>query len=409
MKLRRLVLIIGGLVLLAVVLCVGGNALSQVASGRFATPTPEVEGTPVEIAVRARGEVVPAVWADLHFDTSGPVAEWFVAEGDTVEVGTPLGRLDTLNGADLERAVAQAELRVRQAQVGLAQAELELDQLQEPPDEADVRQAEHAVAQAAAAIEAARLSLTEVLNSTLLNETLDDAQEVFADKQRRYQYRLEQYEEERIDYWYVEDAKEQLDDARLTLDRIRQQGDAQSQEARNALAQAEQSYQEAQDALARLQNEADPLDVEAARKDIDAARLDVQEAELSLEQAISDLDAVTLVAPFDATVVTLHLQPYDWAQVGAVAVTLADLSTLRIETTDLDEWGAAQVHVGSEATIIFNAFDDKTLTGRVTEIDLRGEKLPAGDVVYRTVIELDEPDPDLRWGMTVRITVPIEP
>jgi hypothetical protein len=95
--------------------------------------------------------------------------------------------------------------------------------------------------------------------------------------------------------------------------------------------------------------------------------------------------------------------------VGAVAVTLADLPTLRIETTDLDEWGAAQVRVSSEATIIFNAFDDKTLTGRVEEIDLRGERLSAGDVVYRTVIELDEPDPDLRWGMTVRITVPLEP
>jgi HlyD family secretion protein len=409
MKLRRLVLIIGGLVLLAVVLCVGGNALSQVAGGRFATATPEAEGTPIEIAVRARGEVVPAVWADLHFDTSGPVAEWFVAEGDIVEAGTPLGRLDTPNGADLERAVAQAELRLRQAQVGVVQTELELDRLLEPPDEADVRQAEHAVDQAAAAIEAAQLGLSEVLNSTLLNETLDDAQEVFADKQRRYQYRLEQYEEEGIDYWYVEDARDQLDDARLNLDRIRQQGDTQSQEARNALAQAEQSYQEAQDALAQLLQEADPLDVEAAQKEIDAARLEVQEAELSLEQAVSDLEAVTLVAPFDATVVTLHLQPYDWAQVGAVAVTLADLSTLRIETTDLDEWGAAQIHVGSEVTIVFNAFDDKTLTGRVTDIDLRGEGLPAGDVVYRTVIELNELDPDLRWGMTVRITIPIEP
>lgn len=242
MKLRRLVLIIGGLVLLAAVLCVGGNALSQVAGGRFATPTPEAEGTPVGIAVRARGEVVPAVWANLHLDAAGPVAEWFVAEGNTVKAGTPLGRLDTLNGAGLERAVAQAELHLRQTQVGLVQAELELDQLQEPPDEAAVRQAEHAVDQAAAAIEAARLSLSEVLNSTLLNETLDDAQEVFADKQRRYQYRLEQYEEEGIDYWYVENARDQLDDARLNLDRIRQQGNTQSQEARNALAQAEQSY-----------------------------------------------------------------------------------------------------------------------------------------------------------------------
>ena len=85
-----------------------------------------------------------------------------------------------------------------------------------------------------------------------------------------------------------------------------------------------------------------------------------------------------------------------------------DLSKLHMETTDLDEWGAAQIEAGSPATLVFNAFDDKMLTGHVTEIDLRGERLPAGDVVYRAVIELDAPDPDLRWGMTARINFPLE-
>jgi len=60
------------------------------------------------------------------------------------------------------------------------------------------------------------------------------------------------------------------------------------------------------------------------------------------------------------------------------------------------------------ARITFTAFDEKTVTGRVSEIALRGEALTGGDVAYRVLITLDEPDPDLRWGMTVRVSIPVE-
>jgi len=390
MKLKRLALIVGGLVLLAVVLCVGGGLISRI-GGMNITPTPEGEETAVEIAVRARGEVVPDVWADLSFGTGGQVVEWFVEEGDSVEAGTPLGLLATVG---LERAVIQAELSLHQAQ-------LRLEQLQQPEDEADVRQAEHTIDQAADALEVAQLDLAAVLNSTLLNETLGDAQDAFEDARYRYEVRLAEYERDEIDYWFVEQAQERYEDAELALARVQQQVDVQLESARNEVNRAQQVYQEAQDNLEQLLEGTDPLDLESAQ-------LDVEVAQVALEEAHRNLEEATLIAPFGGTIVTLHLQPRDWVQADASAVTLADLSTLRVETTDLDEWSAAQIRVGSEATVVFNAFDDKTLTGHVTEIGLRGEKLPAGDVVYRAIIELDAPDADLRWGMTVRITVPLE-
>jgi HlyD family secretion protein len=331
------------------------------------------------------------VWADLSFGTGGQVVEWFVEEGDLVETGTPLGLLDTVG---LERSVIQAEL-------GLHQAQLRLEQLQQPADEAEIRQAEHAIDQAADALKVAQLDLTAVLNSTLLNETLEDAQGAFEDAKYRYEVRLAEYERDEIDYWFVERALERYEDAELALARVQQQVDLQLESARNEVNRAQQAFQEAQDNLAQLLEGADSLELESAQ-------LDVEVAQVALEEARSNLEGATLIAPFDSTVVALHLQSGDWAGVGVSAVTLADLSTLRVETTDLDEWGAAQIRVGSEATVVFNAFDDKTLTGRVTEIGLRGEKLPAGDVIYRAIIELGAPDADLRWGMTVRITIPVE-
>jgi len=392
MKLKRLVLIIAGLVLLAVVLCVGGGVVSRIAGETLVTPTPEEEKEQSEISVRARGEVAPAEWADLSFGAAGQVAEWFVEEGEIVEAGASIGRLDT---GELERAVAQAELSLEEAHV-------RLEELQRPAEEYEIREAENAVAQAAAALGVARLNLSTVLSSTLLNETMEDAQEVFDDKKTRYEETLVDYESGEIrDYWFVDEARKEYDEALRELIRLRQQADLQLGDARNGIDQAQRDYQEAQDRLERLLAGADPLELEAAQLEIEAARL-------SLEEAQSNLEKATLVAPFDGAVVTLHLRPHDRVGAGALAVTLADLSSLWVETTDLDEWGAAQIDVGDEAEIVFNAFDDKTLTGHVSEIDLRGETLPAGDVVYRAIIELDEPDPELRWGMTVRITIPLE-
>ncbi len=397
MKLRRLLLIIGGLVVLAVILCVGGAVLSNVIGGS-GSPTPaasgaEEEETPTGITVRGRGEIVPAVWADLSFDATGPVAEWLVEEGDTVEAGAMLGRLET--GA-LERAVAQADF-------SLSQAELRLEQLQEPPDEADVAAAEVAVADAEAAYAEAlkNLSLTE--NSVAVGDEVRAARYARDEAYRTYQDLQAKYD--RGESWvkenYVARAHDAYLDAEGAYQRAVQNADLRLLEANNAVARARRSLEQAQRNLDKLQEGPSESEVKSAQLDVDAAELALEEAQAALENA-------TLVAPFAGRVIELHLKAQDWAQPGVPAVTLADLKTLHVETTDLDEWAAAQVQIGGEAEIVFTAFDDKTLTGRITGVALRGEKLAAGDVVYRVTIELDEPDPELRWGMTVRITIPLE-
>jgi len=200
---------------------------------------------------------------------------------------------------------------------------------------------------------------------------------------------------------YVARAHDAYLDAEGAYQRAVQNADLRLLEANNAVARARRSLEQAQRNLDKLQEGPSESEVKSAQLDVDAAELALEEAQAALENA-------TLVAPFAGRVIELHLKAQDWAQPGVPAVTLADLKTLHVETTDLDEWAAAQVQIGGEAEIVFTAFDDKTLTGRITGVALRGEKLAAGDVVYRVTIELDEPDPELRWGMTVRITIPLE-
>ncbi len=355
--------------------------------------------------VVAEAVIEPDRWGELRFDIAGDVVEVLVAEGDTVAEGDLLAHLEM---TDLERAVAQAELGLSQAQLGVSQAELRLERLVEPPDEADVRRAENAVEQAAAAIVAAQLDLTAVLDSMLLNESLEDAQELYEEMQHRYEVRVEWYESgQEPDYWHVDQAKERMDDAKLELDRIRQQGNAQLQDVRNAVDRAQQSHQEAEDALAELLEEADPLDVQAAQDDIEAAQLDARAAEIRLEEAQSNLENAELAAPFAGVVVAVNVDPGDAASPGEVAFVLATLDQLLARTVDLTELDVARVTEGMSVVVTVDALPDVEFAGHVVRIGLQAVDY-RGDVTYPVAVELDDTAPELRWGMTAMVEIETE-
>lgn len=401
---KRSYILIGGslttILLLTVLLLTG-------CGGAATTATVPAEEVPVvqtaSGAVIAEAVIEPARWSELRFEIAGDVIEVLVQEGDAVVEGDVLARLDTL---DLERAIAQAELNLNEAQVGLGQAQLRLAQIQEPPDEADILQAEHAVEQAAAAIQAAQLELKAVQNTVLLNEALEDAQKAYDDKKHVYEVRLGWYESgQEPEYWYVEHAKEELDDAKLHLDRIRQQADAQLQQARNAVTQAQHAHQEAQDALARLLEGPDPLDVEAVQKEIETAQLGVQAADLALDEATSALTNAELLAPFSGVIAKANVEPGDTANPAEAAFVLAMLGQLQAHTVDLTELDVARVFEGQSATVTVDALPDETFAGKVVKIALQPGDY-RGDVVYAATVELtDVANSPLRWGMTALVEI----
>ncbi len=384
MEKRRMLL--GLLMLLSVGLLVGCGKTAE-------AETVSAEDVPVVVSdaddkVVAEAVIEPARWSELHFDAAGKVIELAVQEGDTVSEGGVLVRLET---TDLERAVARAELDLRQAQ-------LRLEQLQEPVDEADIRQAEHAIDQAAAALRLAQMNVATILDTTLLNETLEDAQKVFDDLQHKYEARLELYESgKEPDYWLVNQAQERLDDAKLNLDRIRQQGNLDLQDARNEVVRAQQAQQEAQDNLERLLKGPDAQEIEAAWLDIEAA-------ELALDEARSNLEEATLHAPFAGIVTKVNIDVGETAAPGEVILVLATLDRLQACTVDLTELDVARVIEGQSAVVTVDAMPALQLEGRVVSIDLQSVDY-RGDVTYPIYVELDEATPELCWGMTAMVEI----
>lgn len=386
MKPKRLIFIIGGIVVLAIVLCVAGSLLAPKMGGNMAgllTPTPG--GTPAELAVRARGELVPAQWAALAFERSGQVTEWLVAEGDAVKAGDPLGRLAT---AQLDQALAQAQLNQRIAEERLTQAQSD--------HERQLREAELAVQSAEARLTQAQARYPGITQAEInLNRAKTEeaeAEKAVVEAQKTEEWQLDFAREAYYDR--LQKAREERQIAEAALKSARGEQSASSQELRILEGEVERATLE----LAKLQQGVDPT-----------LQQEVERARLQTAQAQADLEAATLRAPFAGTVTQLQARVLDWVQPGAPVVTLADLSTLQVQTTDLDEWGAARIQVGDEARIVVTAFDDKTLTGHISEIALRGQQAAgSSDMTYKTIITLDQPDPDLRWGMTVRITIPLE-
>lgn len=396
-------------VVVVLVAALGFAGYQRISARRAVAETPAEETAVVRrgtllVTVGATGSLVPHAEVSLAFTSGGRVAEVLVEEGQVVEDGQPLARLET---DDLTLQAAQAEITLRQA-------EIQLETLLEPPDQADIERAQDAVDQAAAALRLAQINYDGAQDSVVVNEALEDAQSAYEEALNDYNYWLNEYNEGDADYWFVDDAQETLDDAQLALERVRQQADQILQSASNDLARAADAYRQAQTDLDSLLAGPDEHDVEAAELQVDQSRVALEQARLRLEQA-------TLTAPMAGTVTALNVQPGEMVSAGQPAVVLSDLTALEVEI-NLDETDVAQVSVGQEAQVILDAFPDVELTGEVAYIAPVAQA-QAGVVLYPVTIRLALADPStgrrgefveppgqalpVRAGMTADVTIAV--
>ena len=87
-------------------------------------------------------------------------------------------------------------------------------------------------------------------------------------------------------------------------------------------------------------------------------------------------------------------------QPSQVVMVLADTSSWYVETSDLTENEVVKIDVGQSVILLPDALPDVEMSGIVESI---GETYVerSGDITYVVRIKLDQPDPLLRWGMTV--------
>ncbi|HEX6270387.1 MAG TPA: efflux RND transporter periplasmic adaptor subunit [Anaerolineales bacterium] len=126
-------------------------------------------------------------------------------------------------------------------------------------------------------------------------------------------------------------------------------------------------------------------------------------AQAALEIAQATLAQSTLAAPYDATVASVSVVPGEYVQQNQVAITLATLNTLQLETTDLSERDINKVRIGAPVDISIEALNEN-FVGKVTGISPIADTV-GGDVVFKVTITFDNQPKNLLWGMRAEVTI----
>ncbi len=396
------------------------------------TPLPAIALNASSGSIRASANVEPARSADLGFPVIGRVAEIAVGVGEAVDEGSVLVALEQIAAqADLEQAQAALfeaeaaladltggpraeEIAIAQAQVDVAQARL--DQLAEAarPEAVEAAEAEltaaqsayqqlfagptegeridtlAALANASAARQQAQSAYNEVswqANVGMLPESraLQEATNNLEAAQARYDALFAN-----PDAATVAAARARIEQAQAGLERLLSPGSA------NQVAEAAAQLRSAQAQL-------DLLTAGARDGDVAAAAVAVTQAEAAHTRAHAALNELTLRAPFTGAITSLEINPGEMVQPGEVVLTLADLTNLQVETTDLSERDVARVQVGQEVEVLVEALNE-TFPGRVIRISPQANVI-GGDVVYAVVIAFEEQPSDLRWGMSADVEI----
>jgi multidrug efflux pump subunit AcrA (membrane-fusion protein) len=284
--------------------------------------------------------------------------------------------------------IEQQKQAVQAAEAALSGATARLDQLQKGARAAELAEAESALRQAKAeqrivfdSYDAVTTGRAMVKAYNVRGGALGELEESL-----RYQYQA---------------ATQAVTAAQARLDQLK--GGATDVELRSARAAVTAAQAGRDAAQARLeQMKAGPTAEASAVSQANVAQL---QAAADLAQAA--LDKTQLTAPFAGTVGSVYARAGEMLAPAQTALALGDLTLLRVETTDLSEVDVARVSVGQPVHATFDAIKGKTLTGRVARIAPMSSAAQAS-VNYAVVVELDQLDPALKWGMTAFVDIQVE-
>jgi multidrug efflux pump subunit AcrA (membrane-fusion protein) len=407
--------IIVGLIVVLALLAAGCD---QIAGQEAQEPaeTEVVAPEPFIPIVSATGEVVPALESSLSFQVEGQVVELLVEEGDVVAEGSVLARLDT----------ATLEANLHRAEAALALAEADLARASASSREQEIEQAQHelAAAQADTAAAARRrdelyASITDADILVAQRDLLGAINAQWGAQDRRdvatgwatnhdpnfleaqpENYNPEAHENARRDtQTEYEIATQQVAAAQAYLDDLLDGPNPDEVRVNDARVWAASA--EAQAAQSRLDLlRAGPMEETIA---IYEAEVEQAQAQVTIERAV--LAKATLLAPFSGVVSDLLIQEGQYVGAGDDVLLLADLDTLRVETTDLNEIDVARIQVGSPATVTFDALTD-AVPSTVTRIAPMAAE--GSGVNYTVVVEMDQVPDAVRWGMTAFVDIEVD-
>jgi HlyD family secretion protein len=396
-KKKIIIGVVAGVVLLAVVV---GSILAT------RKDTPEVTVIKLETkkelrsTVTSSGEVRPIQFMNLTSEVQGRIEEIYKKEGDVVNKGDTLVRLDPNqleSNADAQLAAfqsAQNEVQVSQSQVSAAQNQL---------------------AQAQQGLNVAQVAIDNARQGVVTAQTEVDRAQVEVNAANRELKRNEKLLESGVIARSEFDAaRDRLENANVALNTAR--------------ARLESQRISIKDATARLSQQ--QLSVRDARRAVDTATLSVSSSQSRANQQSAVLrgqrnqrDKTLVIAPINGVIAEIPSKVGTFAVAGlstTALLTIADMSQINVEVK-VDETEIDKVEVGQKAKIKVDAFGDREIEGEVLQKTplAVGKSQTSGGLStninvqeakeFRVVIQLvnlpDDMKEGLRPGMSATATI----
>ena len=211
-----------------------------------------------------------------------------------------------------------------------------------------------------------------------------------------------------------DDAQVELEEAQKTYnDLLSTQAAQDVLNARAKVAVAQEQYYVALDELRKLQTGEQSPSVTAAQSVVDQALAAYDQSQKAIEQAranLSLLDAqiakLTVFAPMDGVVLTRNVEPGEFVQPGATAITMADLSNITI-TVYVPEDRYGQVSLGQQAEVKVDSFPGESFAAEVIQVADQAEFTPRNvqtvegrsSTVYAIKLKVTNTEGKLKIGM----------
>ncbi|MCF8720640.1 efflux RND transporter periplasmic adaptor subunit [Nitrospina gracilis] len=351
---KKLLIILGVVVLVAgTFFLVQGDGKENKRPKKHPFRTAKVERGTMVVKISATGIVEPNFQVEVKSKASGEVLSFPYEEGDFIEKGKFLLRLDK---SDEVRNVKRAEANLASAKAQLDKAKTSL-KLQATRYETDLQAAKSQVEEAKANLIEAR------------------------DKLRR--------QEDLFQKKFT--SRETLDAAQTTY-KVREE----------LLEQAKTNLRAAEDSV---------HDIEVKKQDIELAKADVKRAELELAETRERLAETEIYAPITGVLIEKLVEQGQIIASGITTVSggtplakIADMSKLFI-VADVDETDIGKVEVGQKVKITTDAYPSEEFDGTVTRIAPKG-LVEDSITIFKVKIEIQGKGRDiLKPMMTANVDI----
>jgi len=300
------------------------------------------------VSVSGSGNIVVSNKANLTFGSSGKIAKIYVEEGDEVDEGDILAKLDT---DYLELALTQAQVALTGQEIAVSQAEINVTK--------------------------AEIALEKAEDAWLDTESAGN-------KVKRLKRSLE---------WELENDPEDTEKIRAIQEDLREAWD--------------NFFRVASDSTDAREVTAKEMEVELAKQSVEQMKHSLQQSQQALEQAQKQLDEATITAPFNGVVASVDAEEGDSVSAMMTIINLIDLTSMELEV-EVDEIDIAEVKLGQRAIIEVDALPALQLEGEVVSISLLSKEI-GGLVLYEVTIGFDVPQGyNLKIGMSAIADIILE-